>query len=174
MADGVELARSNLENVMQPWYKQFWPWFLIALPLSAVIAGIATVIIANNNKVSMVVDDYYKEGKAINLELGRLTTALKRGIQAEVSVSDKEVVLNFTGGDLKPGMPVQLSFHHATLEARDFAKLLTADAKGRYRLALEEPLNGRWFIRAEPVDGSWLIQNWAGFPRDKVELTGTP
>ncbi|WP_341504115.1 FixH family protein [Gallaecimonas sp. GXIMD4217] len=159
---------------MQPWYKQFWPWFLIALPLSAVIAGIATVIIANNNKVSMVVDDYYKEGKAINLELDKRNAALKRGIKASLVASDKDVVLTFTGGDVAPGTPVRLSFHHATLEHKDFAKLLTADAKGHYRLALSEPLSGRWAIRAEPFDGSWRIQAKAGFPVASVELNGRP
>ena len=29
-----------------PWYRQFWPWFVIALPASAVIAGLTTVWIA--------------------------------------------------------------------------------------------------------------------------------
>jgi hypothetical protein len=30
----------------RPWYRQFWPWFLIALPMIAVIGGIVTLIIA--------------------------------------------------------------------------------------------------------------------------------
>jgi hypothetical protein len=29
-----------------PWYRQFWPWFLIALPLASVVLGIATVSVA--------------------------------------------------------------------------------------------------------------------------------
>ena len=29
-----------------PWYRQFWPWFIIALPLSVVIAGFVTLGIA--------------------------------------------------------------------------------------------------------------------------------
>ena len=32
-----------------PWYRQFWPWFLLALPAAAVIGGILTVIIAVSN-----------------------------------------------------------------------------------------------------------------------------
>ena len=27
------------ERDTQPWYKYFWPWFIIALPASAVVAG---------------------------------------------------------------------------------------------------------------------------------------
>ena len=30
-----------------PWYRQFWPWFLIVLPGSVVVAALTTVYIAN-------------------------------------------------------------------------------------------------------------------------------
>ncbi len=34
----------------KPWYKQFWPWFVISLPATAVVAGLITVVIAVQNK----------------------------------------------------------------------------------------------------------------------------
>jgi len=40
-----------------PWYKQFWPWFIIALPASAVIASFVTLWIAIANPDQLVVDD---------------------------------------------------------------------------------------------------------------------
>lgn len=33
----------------QPWYRQFWPWMLIALPAAAVIACVVTIVIAVKN-----------------------------------------------------------------------------------------------------------------------------
>lgn len=30
----------------KPWFKQFWPWFLISLPGSVVIASMVTISIA--------------------------------------------------------------------------------------------------------------------------------
>ncbi|NNJ73016.1 MAG: nitrogen fixation protein FixH, partial [Enterobacterales bacterium] len=69
---------------VEPWYKQFWPWFIMALPASAVIAGITTVVIAYKNADSLVVDDYYKEGKAINFRIARIKEAENRGYTASL------------------------------------------------------------------------------------------
>ncbi len=44
-----------------PWYRQFWPWFIIALPASAVIAGFYTLYLAISQPVQLVVtDDEYR------------------------------------------------------------------------------------------------------------------
>lgn len=40
-----------------PWYKQFWPWFIIALPTAAVVAGFFTLWLAISNPDYLVVDD---------------------------------------------------------------------------------------------------------------------
>ena len=40
-----------------PWYKQFWPWFIIALPASAVIASFFTLWLAISNPDHLVVDE---------------------------------------------------------------------------------------------------------------------
>ena len=40
----------------QPWYRQFWPWFLISLPASVVVAGLSTLYIANRHADDLVVD----------------------------------------------------------------------------------------------------------------------
>ena len=37
-----------------PWYRQFWPWFLIALPLTAVIGGLVTIVIAVRTSDTLV------------------------------------------------------------------------------------------------------------------------
>jgi hypothetical protein len=66
-------------NELTPWYKQFWPWFLMALPASAVVAGIATVVIAMTNPDGLVKDDYYKAGLGINRTLEREQQAAALG-----------------------------------------------------------------------------------------------
>ncbi len=40
-----------------PWYRQFWPWFIIALPAAAVIASFITLWLAISHPDQLVVDD---------------------------------------------------------------------------------------------------------------------
>ena len=56
-----------------PWYRQFWPWFLICLPGSVVVAALTTMYIAHKGADDLVVDEYYKEGLAINLSGLKMT-----------------------------------------------------------------------------------------------------
>ena len=37
-----------------PWYKYPWVWFMIALPASAVVAGLYTVYIAHQNAPQVI------------------------------------------------------------------------------------------------------------------------
>ena len=51
--------------VIEPWYKQFWPWFIIALPASVVIASFFTLYLAVSNPDQLIVtDDEYLELKS--------------------------------------------------------------------------------------------------------------
>lgn len=40
-----------------PWYKQFWPWFIIALPAAAVLASFFTLWLAISRPDYLVVDE---------------------------------------------------------------------------------------------------------------------
>lgn len=44
-------------DINQPWYRQFWPWFIIALPASAVIASFFTLWLAVSNPDTLVISD---------------------------------------------------------------------------------------------------------------------
>jgi len=58
--DGVQAP-----EMIEPWYKQFWPWFIIALPASVVIASFFTLWLAISNPDHLVVtDDEYIELKS--------------------------------------------------------------------------------------------------------------
>src|SRR5512137_512857 len=70
-----------------PWYRQAWPWFLISLPATAVIAGSVTFYLAAKGWDGPVANDYYKQGLAINDELTRATRAHELGVAATVNLA---------------------------------------------------------------------------------------
>jgi hypothetical protein len=143
-------------NSKKSWFKQFWPWFLIILPMSAVVAGISTFIIANDNRPDMVVDDYYKKGKAINLDLSRIRRAKERAISAEIVSDDQNLIITLNNAPDKAA--IKLSLHHATLEKRDLIQMLTANADGTYSFENKKSLSGKWLVRIEPFDNSWRLE----------------
>jgi hypothetical protein len=67
---------------MTPWYKEPWPWILMAPPATAVLAGIATVWIAVASADGLVAEDYYKQGLAMEntgmTPLGTIAGVTKR------------------------------------------------------------------------------------------------
>ena len=54
-------VRDDVRELDQkPWHKQFWPWFLISMPLIAVIGGVITFAIAVTYRDGLSCDDCYK------------------------------------------------------------------------------------------------------------------
>ncbi|MCL9776807.1 FixH family protein [Vibrio methylphosphonaticus] len=150
--------------MVKPWYKQFWPWFLIALPLSVVVGTLYVVLIFSQNSVDLVAEDYYKKGKGINVDITKVNVARDLQLNASIS-SDKNVILiAFDKGELDNFPALTTTFTHRTLPDQDFEKLLTADAKGTYRLTLDHDMQGPWFVELQPHDKAWMIQGRVTFP----------
>lgn len=150
--------------MVKPWYKQFWPWFLILLPLTVIVWTVITVIIFSKNSVSLVTEDYYKKGKGINVDISKQKIAKELGLSASVSSQNKEIVINFDKGDTAYYPALSVMFAHRTLPGKDFATMLTPDANGRYRLTTDSKIVGPWFIEITPHNNEWLIQGRVSFP----------
>ena len=54
---------------IKPWYKHVWPWVLMAGPIFVVIASVAMFFVAQQHATDLVTDDYYKDGKNIDIQL---------------------------------------------------------------------------------------------------------
>ncbi len=141
---------------IQPWYKQFWPWFLIILPLCAVVASVNMLMIAIDTKDSVVAEDYYKKGKAINMDLRKNKYAKQLGMQFSVEVDGNTLMITQHGGpEYRTGLNVEL--YHPTLAERDYKVMATADPSGVYRVSPPEELNGHWEVRLESFDNKWRL-----------------
>ncbi|MDN3651221.1 FixH family protein [Thalassotalea ponticola] len=149
-----------------PWYKEPWAYLVFILPLSAVVAGITTLIIANTGADTVVVDDYYKKGKAINQDIGKYKLAEKLGVRFDIKVTENELVLKPTGIE-KTFPMLNVAFYHATLADRDFAIKVTPDGNGWLRTPLENNIEGKWRIVITPFDNTWKLQTILGLPQQQ-------
>jgi hypothetical protein len=150
--------------MITPWYKEPWAYLVFILPLSAVIAGIATFIIANTNADTVVVDDYYKKGKTINQDIRKFKLAEKLGIRFDLQVSGNEIVLKPTG--IEKTFPLlNVNFYHVTLAERDFSVKLTPDGNGWLRQDFTQNINGKWRILVTPFDNKWKLQTTVALPK---------
>jgi hypothetical protein len=144
----------------ESWYRNPWVWLIIALPMSAVIGGIATIIITNKHQPDMVVDDYYKKGKAINQELTLYDNALKQGITLEVKVNEHRIEVKspteFTA--------LKVKMIHSTLADQDFDLVLTPNAVSTLSSSIETIMPGKWQIIVMPMDNSWKVRKTVALP----------
>jgi len=131
-----------------PWYRQFWPWFLILLPGSVVVAAIATLIIAQRGADDLVVDEYYKEGLAINRRLAKLERAAALGLSAELHVAGDGVEVLLSGP--ADHSELHLALSHPLEADNDLEIVLRRGATGAYAARLPRPVSPHWHWHLEP------------------------
>lgn len=121
----------------RPWYRQFWPWFVIALPASAVIAGITTLVIAINNADDLVAENWYRDGRAINRNLEAERLAAQLGLRATLSQSEGVIQVALAADSALP-WPAQLALalRHPTLANEDIRLDLQHQGNGVYQAPL--------------------------------------
>lgn len=152
----------------RPWFKQFWPWFLIVIPLTSMVLSFTMLHLAFDGEDSLVQDDYYNEGKSINLDLHKVEQARLRNIKTLISFTQDTITVEIVNGDIGEGAALTLDFFHATQSFKDFAVILLKDANGNYRGSFEQAIEGKWRVSLHPHDDSWKIQQVVVLPQSKA------
>jgi hypothetical protein len=138
---------------MKPWYRERWPWLLMAGPAAVLAAGAATTWIAFASADGLVAEDYYKQGLGINRRLAREDAARRLGISGEVEFQPGRMTVVLRGA-----APEALFVHlaHSTRAGHDLRlRLLPVD--GGYAAGLPALPAGRWRIVIEDPRGTWRI-----------------
>jgi hypothetical protein len=121
-----------------PWYREPWPWVLIALPGTVIVGCAITLWLALKSDDGVVTSDYYKRGLAINTELTRSRRATQFGLRAEVEMTGMgrgdQIRVRITAERLPPTEPtLRLSLFHPGRDGADRVAVLTrvaGDANG--------------------------------------------
>ena len=144
-----------------PWYTQFWPWFLIALPATAVVASIASLVIAVRNADTLVREDWSDAGENINAEIALEHEATTRGVSAVVRLEPaaNRVSVELVGTGVADVPRLSLELRHPTDATRDFSSLLDPDGSGVFTGdAASARLTGSWYLTIAPSDRAWLLR----------------
>jgi uncharacterized protein len=146
-----------MQQDTKPWYKQFWPWLLIAIPVFTVLKAVHTVIIMQQHSPELVVDDYYKAGRAINMQLAKYREAAVRNLQASVLIAGNKAVVSFADNAVLEN-EIHLDFYHPTIAERDFA--LDAQRSGELLYVATLPLTptGKWQLVVSDASNEWKLR----------------
>lgn len=149
-------------TIAQPWYREPWPWILMAGPAAVIVAGVITTWIALSGADGLVAEDYYKQGLAVNRVLALEKAATARGITAQVDPSGAPWRLRLGGGhEVPPALFVR--FAHATRSGHDQRVRFVRVAPGVYAGDPPPAVPGRWRVSIEDPQRSWrLAATWSG------------
>ena len=153
-----------MHSEIPPWYKEPWPWILMAGPVIVVFAGVWTAWLAISTSDGLVDDDYYKQGLAINQSIHRDSVASEAALSAEImlGVDQKQLRLVFKSSGALP-MPEKLFLRlsHPTRAGFDQAIELKQQSDSLYVGYLATSLSGRWKLTLDDPSKAWrLLAEW--------------
>lgn len=143
----------------RPWYKEPWPWILMAGPGIVVVAGFITAWLAVASNDGLVADDYYKQGLGINQRLQRDHQAGAMGLHADVMRSGQQLrLLIASTTDAKLPEVISLKLAHPTQAGQDQLVKMVSEGQGFYGGQMTVEVNGRWVVSIEDPAGNWRLQ----------------
>ena len=153
------------------WYKQFWPWLLISIPLFSMLKAGHTVYIMNKQSPDLVVDDYYAEGKAINMNLAKYREAASRNLAGGVIIAGNKVIVNMQVNPLL-GDQLLLNFTHNIFADKDFKVVAERSGESMFVAELPAVLDGKWNLVVSDQQEQWKLRASFVLPlTDEIKLS---
>jgi len=162
---------------IKPWYREPWPWLLMAAPAAAVLAGAVTLALAIQSYDGLVAEDYYKQGLAVNQQLARAHKARALGIGATLTLDGR------AGGAVRAQLhgasagreALVLTLSHPTRAGLDQRIELSAAGNAVYVGRVAALAAGRWHAIVENAGGDWRIRGELQVPQEtSATLTWRP
>jgi len=160
-----------MDKASKDWYREPWPWLLMAAPLAAVVMGVVMMVLATRSDDGLVADDYYKQGLAINQILDRERRAATLHVSGELvfSADRRHVRLRLDqDGDLPPAL--SLTFAHPTRAGLDQSVTLIRSSPGMFSGEVRVPVAGRWLLALEDDDRRWRVSGVWRTEDDRIAL----
>jgi uncharacterized protein len=154
----------------KPWYKHFWPWFILALLGYSVVQGFALLTIATQNPPGLISDNYYDVGKGINQSLEREQFAQLLQLSAHLEIDEDAGVASLRlQGNSGPAQLV-LNLISPTQPERDRRIVLQPQGEGLYTGQMQDVVQGRRFVELIGQEGG---REWRLFEEETLDTGKT-
>lgn len=145
-------------NAPPPWYRQRWPWFLISLPATAVVAGAITLYLAVRSDDGVVAEDYYTKGLAINQVLDRQERARQLGLSADLQQQEGGRLVLTLVSERELALPEQIRLALVNPVRAGLDKVIPLHRSGLQYIGTYPAVpNGRWKLVLEDEGGIWQL-----------------
>lgn len=149
------LSESDKEN--RPWWKERMVWLIVALPASAVFAGVATIFIAAHDPDDLVSSGYVKTGMTVSDVKEPQMQARLLQISATLVYEKETLVLEMSGAGGQ-SQTLLLSLVHPTRDELDIQVPMTRRGDGKYQALVVIKGSGKRHVVLEPPDKRWRIE----------------
>jgi hypothetical protein len=150
-----------VKRIARRWYREPWPWLLMAGPFAVIIASLASAWMAVKSDDGVVAQDYYKQGLLINQRLKQSAPNPEPRLGAVITVAaggEVRVHMEGPGEGLAEGLvegiadappSLRLTLAHPATGSHPESVTLKRGADGDYVGALPEQTPGRWIVTLE-------------------------
>ncbi|MFZ9314490.1 MAG: FixH family protein [Burkholderiaceae bacterium] len=158
-------ARPSQRQASGAWWQNRWPWIILGMLGSTILACMITIVIAVKTQDSLVADDYTRHGKGINQRLEKDQEATRRGITLLPTASRQPdgavvfVVVYSAPESSPPPEFLRLQLAHPTIGAQDRSLAMVQTAPGRYQAQATDLMAGYWHLSAEDPQGQWRVRS---------------
>ena len=163
-------SKPQLNSESKPWYREFWAWFILSPLIVVAIVSSFTITLAVRGADDRVLDNYYKEGRMINVTMDQDVTARSLSLKAELHFDQAldELSLQLSMDEQGPAA-LLLELSHPAKAILDQTVVLTKVANHQYHAELpREDFNHRWYLRLTPhslatQDVAWRLRGEIDF-----------
>ncbi|MGB0359998.1 MAG: FixH family protein [Endozoicomonas sp.] len=150
---------TNHKEPFTPWYREPWAWYIVGILFVTVAWGSFQLYTVFTHQDSVVIDDYYKNGKSINQDMTRIHNASDLHIKGILTIDDLigEVRVNLVGSIKQWPEQLRMSFLSPVFKDKDKTILLNRSfgpdtGAPVYVGQLKELVSDRYYLQLETLD----------------------
>ena len=138
------------------WYKNTWLLFLLAFPFASVLMGGVILYLAISRSDSVVEDNYYKEGLAINQHMAAIDNARAKNMALQLSFPKGLVRIESKQPFAQETQQLRLLISHNLNDKLDRKIVLNRLDQFTFAATMDDLEIGRWYIIVSPAHNEQL------------------